>query len=44
MAAAGAAINTAAARSERFRIGHPTPQIGTGAGGHACHLAPADVV
>jgi cobalt-zinc-cadmium efflux system protein len=30
--------------AERFRIGHPTLQIETGAGGHACRLAPADVV
>ena len=36
--------DTAQALSERFRIGHPTLQIETGAGGHACHLAPADVV
>ncbi|MDO9224361.1 MAG: cation diffusion facilitator family transporter [Caulobacter sp.] len=36
--------DTAHALSERFRIGHPTLQIETGAGGHACHLAPADVV
>ena len=36
--------DTAQALSERFRIGHPTLQIETGAGGHACQLAPADVV
>lgn len=36
--------DTAHALAERFRIGHPTMQIETGAGGHACHLAPADVV
>ncbi|MBI5939976.1 MAG: cation transporter [Caulobacterales bacterium] len=36
--------DTAHALAERFRIGHPTLQIETGAGGHACHLAPADVV
>lgn len=36
--------DTAHALSERFRIGHPTLQIETGAGDHACHLAPADVV
>ena len=36
--------DTAHALAERFRIGHPTLQIETGAGGHACHLAPANVV
>ena len=36
--------DTAHALAERFRIGHPTLQIETGAGDHACHLAPADVV
>jgi cobalt-zinc-cadmium efflux system protein len=36
--------DTAEALAERFRIGHPTLQIETGAGGHACRLAPADVV
>jgi len=34
---------TALALAERFRIGHPTLQIETGAGG-ACRLAPVDVV
>ena len=29
---------------QRFRIGHPTLQVETGEGGHACHLAPAHVV
>lgn len=36
--------DTAHALEQRFRIGHPTLQIETGAGGHACHLAPAHVV
>jgi cobalt-zinc-cadmium efflux system protein len=36
--------DTADGLAERFRIGHPTLQIETGAAGHACHLAPADVV
>ena len=36
--------DTAHALAEQFRIGHPTLQIETGAGGHACHLAPANVV
>lgn len=35
---------TAHGLDQRFRIGHPTLQVETGAGGHACHLAPADVV
>ncbi|HRD28116.1 MAG TPA: cation diffusion facilitator family transporter [Caulobacter sp.] len=35
--------DTALALSERFRIGHPTLQIETGAGG-TCRLAPVDVV
>lgn len=35
---------TAEGLAERFRIGHPTLQIETGEGGHACHLAPVDVV
>ncbi len=36
--------DTAEGLAERFRIGHPTLQIESGASGHACHLAPADVV
>ena len=35
---------TAHALAKRFRIGHPTLQIETGADGRACHLAPVDVV
>ncbi|MCF8506230.1 MAG: cation diffusion facilitator family transporter [Caulobacter sp.] len=35
---------TAQALSERFRIGHPTLQLETGADGQTCRLAPADVV
>ncbi|MDP1630879.1 MAG: cation diffusion facilitator family transporter [Caulobacter sp.] len=30
--------------ADQFRIGHPTLQIETGDSGHACHLAPANVV
>lgn len=36
--------DTADALNSRFRIGHATLQIESGASGHACHLAPADVV
>ena len=36
--------DTAQALAERFRIGHPTLQIESGAGDHACHLAPDHVV
>ncbi len=35
---------TAQALAKHFRIGHPTLQIETGEGEHACRLAPADVV
>lgn len=36
--------DTADGLDDRFGIGHATLQIESGAGGHACHLAPADVV
>lgn len=36
--------DTAHALAERFGIGHPTLQIETGGGEHACHLAPDHVV
>jgi cobalt-zinc-cadmium efflux system protein len=35
---------TAEGLARTFRIGHPTLQVETGEGGHACRLAPADVV
>lgn len=36
--------DTADGLDDRFGIGHATLQIESGAGGHPCHLAPADVV